>query len=671
MTIGVFPRWQGLALVVACAIALATLPSRNRAAEDGDFTLNLQEADLRSLIKTVSERTGRNFIVDPRVNAKVTVVSSAPVSDKALYEIFLSVLSVHGYSTVPSGDVTKIVPSQAAKQGAIPTAQSAEGGQLVTRVVPIEHVNAAQLVPILRPLLPQEGHLAAYQPTNRLIVTDQRSNIERLMRIVERVDQPVQSGVEMVRLDHASADEVVSTLESLGRGSGSSNEGGKGATRLAADTRTNSVLISGDKKTRLRLRSLIANLDTPLERKGNTRVIYLEYGSAEEIAKTLEDVDKAQAEGAQSDGSGSGGQRPSGDAGAVSIQADETTNSLILTGPPDRLDSLESIVRQLDIRRSQVLVEAIIAEVSQDKVRELGIQFGAADRSGSGDQPAALTSFSSGGSNIVQLAQENALPGSGLTVGGISDSGETDFGVLLRALSSDANNNILSTPSLVTLDNQEAEITVGQNVPFVTGQFSSQDTGGSAQNPFQTIERRDVGITLKVKPQINEGDVIKLDIEQEVSSLTSSAQSAADIITNKRSLKTSVLVQHDQTLVLGGLIDDSVRTTDERVPLLGDIPLLGRLFRYQKTDKSKQNLMIFLHPRIVRDEGRANRYTQRKYDRMRNEQLERRRKGEVLMIEELPALPEIQLSHGGGTPSGANDGSQDDSGDGASERPGR
>jgi general secretion pathway protein D len=668
MTIRALRDWRGLALALACVASLTIVPGANRAADDGGFTLNLQQADLRSLVQTVAERTGRNFIVDPRVNAKVTVVSSTPVSDKALYEIFLSVLSVHGYSAVPAGDVTKIVPAQAAKQDAIPTEQSARGGQLVTRVMPVEHVNAAQLVPILRPLLPQEGHLAAYQPTNRLIVTDQSQNIDRLMRIVDRVDQPIESGVEMVRLDHASAEEVVSTLESLGRGAGSGDERGQAATQLAADTRTNSVLISGKKKTRLRLRSLIANLDSPLERKGYTRVLYLEYGSAKEIAKTLKDVDDGRGQGGQS-GSGGGGGKQSGE---VSIQADESTNSLILTGPPDRLDSLEAIVQQLDIRRAQVLVEAIIAEVSQDKVRELGIQFGATDRDGNGDQPAALTSFSSGGSNIVQLAQENALPGAGLTVGGIGESGTTDFAVLLRALSSDANNNILSTPSLVTLDNQEAEITVGQNVPFVTGQFSSQQTGGSAQNPFQTIERRDIGITLKVKPQINEGNTVKLEIEQEVSSLSSSAQSAADIITNKRSLKTSVLVQHDQTLVLGGLIDESVRTTDERVPLLGDLPVIGRLFRYQKTDKSKQNLMVFLHPRIVRAEKAADRYTQRKYDRMRSEQLERRRKGEVLMIDELPVLPEIKLSHGSAeTASQDQRDQQGDGDDGASERRGR
>ncbi len=658
MTMGVRRRRARAASVclLLASLGLILAPGAAHAAEEG-FTLNVKDADLRSLVETVSKHTGRNFIVDPRVNAKVTVVSSSPVSDQALYQIFLSVLAVHGYSAVPSGDVTKIVPSQAAKQDAIPTEGRGEGSQLVTRVVPIEHVNAAQLVPILRPLLPQEGHLAAYQPTNRLIVTDSASNISRLMQIVDRVDQPIESGIEMVQLDHASASEVVQTVTSLQQPG--QQDGGQAGPQLAADSRTNSVLISGKEETRLRLRSLIANLDIPLEREGNTRVIYLKYASAEDVVSTLESVNEARGGSEGGDGDGGGGQQSE-----VSIQSDANTNALILTGPPDRLDSLESIVRKLDIRRSQVLVEAIIAEVSQDKVRELGVQFGAADQS-STDQPGVLTSFSSGGNNIVQLAQENALPGSGLTLGALGQDGGMDFGVLVRALSSDANNNVLSTPSLVTLDNKEASITVGQNVPFVTGQFSSQQTGGDAQNPFQTIERRDVGITLTVKPQINEGNSIKLDIDQEVSSLSSSAQATADVVTDKRELSTTVLMEDDQTLVLGGLIDDSVRTTEERVPLLGDIPVIGSLFRFRDTEKTKQNLMVFLHPRILREEEVANRYTREKYSYMREEQIARRDDNNALLIDELPTLPKLNLNHGGPNqaPSGTND-ERDDRADG-------
>lgn len=627
-------RASGPACLVAMLGLCAALPAN--AAES--FQLNLQNADLRSLIQTVSKKTGRNFIVDPRVQAKVDVVTSSPITDRELYDIFLAVLSVHGYAAVPSGDVTKIVPSTAAKQDAIPTGDGGSGAQLVTRVVTIEHLNAAQLVPILRPLLPQEGHLAAIQSSNRLIITDSADNIGRLLQIVGRVDRPTESGIELVRLEHASAAEVVRMLGSFESPQGQQGGTGTDSPRLAADTRTNSVLLSGSRESRLRMRTLIANLDTPLERQGNTRVIYLRYANADDLVSILQGVSDAQTEGS--------GEKQATNSGSVVIQADPNTNSLIVTGPPDRLGELEQIVRQLDIRRAQVLVEAIIAELSEDSARELGVQF-AVDDSDDGNA-GAITSFGGAGANLVGIAADPTSIGSGLSVGGFEENPDgADFAVLIRALSSDANNNILSTPSLVTLDNEEAEIVVGQNVPFVTGQFSSTNTGGSAANPFQTIERRDVGLTLKVKPQINEGSMLKMNIEQEVSSLASTSQSASDIVTNKRSLKTTVLVEDDQTLVLGGLIDDTIRTRDERVPLLGDIPLLGYLFRYKSTSKVKQNLMIFLHPRILRDRGLAEYYTGEKYSYLRQQQLRRKQEGSELMIEDVPVLPDLELEYDG------------------------
>jgi len=642
---GRFARGTFSTLLAVLVLCLA-MPAR---AQDDSFTLNLQNADLRSLIETVSKRTGRNFIVDPRVNAKVTVVSSTPVRDSELYDIFQQVLAVHGYAAVPAGDVIKIVPSVAAKQDAIPV-QGGEGGQVVTHVVTVEHVNAAQLVPILRPLLPQEAHLAAYQPTNRLIITDTAANISRLVQIINRVDRPLQSDVEVIRLDHASASEVVRILTSL-QPQAAQGQPSAGP-QLAADPRTNSVLVSGEREQRLRVRTLIANLDTPLKREGNTRVMYLKYANAEDLVDILEGVSKAQAKAknakTEAAGAASGNE--------VTVQADPNTNALIVTGPPDRLRNIQDVVHQLDIRRAQVLVEAIIAEISEDKARELGVQFAFDGTDNNG--PGGLTSFGSGGSNIVQLATNPASVANGLSLGGLSRGpNQTDFAVLLRALASDANNNILSTPSLVTLDNEEAQIVVGQNVPFVTGRYTSADSGSGVSNPFQTIERRDVGLTLKVKPQINEGDTLKMDIEQEVSSIASTAQTAADVVTNKRSLKTTVMVDDDQTLVLGGLIDDTVRTTDERVPLLGDIPVIGRLFRYQSTSKEKRNLMVFLHPRILRDAKLANTYTGEKYNYLRQQQLERKRKNEDLMIDQLPTLPELHLRQDGtpGMPSGTSD----------------
>lgn len=625
------------ALRVLTLLLMLALPCPSLLADDADdaentepFMLNLQQAELRSLIDTVSKRTGRNFIVDPRVDARVTVVSSEPVGDRELYDVFETVLSVHGYAAVDEGDVTKIVPSATAKQQAVPLVERGDRqGGIVTRVIAVENVSASQLVPILRPLLPQDAHLAAYEPTNRLILTDSAANIDRIDRIIARVDRPIDRDIDVIRLDHARAEEVVTVVQSLSQ----ADEGA--TTRIAADTRTNSVLIRGGEATRLEMRTLVANLDTPVERDGNTRVVYLKYGNAEDMVSILEGVSQGQLEAeGEEDGSDQ-----------TVIQADENTNAVILTGTPDQLDGLESIIRKLDIRRAQVLVEAIIAELSTDRARELGVQF-AVDGS-EDDSAAGLTSFGDSSSNIVSIAANPESIGSGLSIGAVSDdAGETRFGVLLRALASDSDNNILSTPSLVTLDNQEAEIVVGQNVPFITGQFTGQevgDTGG--RSPFQTIERQDVGLTLKVKPQINEGNTVQMDIEQEVSNIAETAEAASDLVTNTRSLTTTVLIEDGQTLVLGGLIDDTVRTRQEKVPLLGDIPLLGRLFSYESTSTAKQNLMIFLQPRILRGLAEADVHTSEKYDMIRAEQMSRGERAPRFGAGEVPVLPELELEY--------------------------
>lgn len=620
-------RMTGRSLLFGLVLLLAS-PMPVKAQSDEPFTLNLENAELRSLIQTVSERTGRNFIVDPRVRAQVTVVSARPVTDRELYDIFETVLAVHGYAAIESEGVTRIVPSATAKQSAVPVeGQGASGDRIVTRVVAIDNVSAPQLVPILRPLLPQEAHLVAYEPTNRLIVTDSAANIDRIVRIIGRVDRPVESEIDMLRLEHASADEVAQVLETLQEGG---REGQPGP-RVAVDARTNSVLIRGDEATRLEMRMLVANLDTPLVRDGDTRVRYLHYADAEEMVTILENLSQLQGE----EGEGGPGQRE------VVIQADASTNALIIQAPPDRMQSIDAVIRQLDIRRAQVLVEAIIVELSTDRVRELGFQF-FVDGTAEGGL-AGGTSFGGRGSNIVELAVNPESVGSGLTIGMADGTSGVDFGALLRVLSSDADTNILSTPSLVTLDNDEAEIVVGQNVPFITGQFAGTDVGGDVRSPFQTIERRDVGLTLRVKPQINEGDTIKMEIEQEVSNIAQSVQTASDLVTNTRSLRTTVLVEDGQTLVLGGLIDDTVRTRAEKVPFLGDIPVLGRLFRYESTTAGKQNLMVFLHPRILHDRKLANSYTGEKYSYMRSAQLQRQREQSQIDADDMPVLPELDL----------------------------
>lgn len=609
-------------------------------------TLNLKDADINALIGTVAEVTGKNFIVDPRVKGKVTVISSRAMDAEEVYQVFLSILKVHGFAVVPSGEVMKIVPDVSAKQDSIPNVSDevpGRGDEMVTRVVQVDNVAAAQLVPILRPLVPQQGHLAAYPETNVLIISDRAENVTRLVDIIRRVDKVSDSEIEVIRLEHASAAEVVRILNAISRTQPTAGKTpGAPGQALVADERTNSVLLGGDRSERLRLRAIISHLDTPLERDGNTKVIYLKYAKAADIVEVLRGVGKTQGEEAQAKTAATGIEKQ------LDIQADEATNALVITAPPALMRSLEGVIRQLDIRRAQVLVDAVIAEVGERKARELGVQWFVFDRSAE-TSPAGGTNFTNSGPNLVEIAQGvinkqlvGLTPGM-LFGGGRFGSDGLNYGVLVAALAADGDTNILSTPSLVTLDNEEAEIVVGQNVPFVTGSFTNTGAAAGSVDPFQTIQRQDVGITLKIKPQINEGNAVVMQVEQEVSSISSDA-SAADIITDKRSIKTNILVEHGQMIVLGGLIEDRVRESEQKVPFLGDLPLLGYLFRSKQTNKDKVNLMVFIHPTILRDSDTADRYTSSKYNFVRGRQFETH-SGEALplMPEELgPQLPRMQ-----------------------------
>jgi len=623
-------------LVWLCALlaspALAATESTDKA-----VTLNLQDADIQALINTVSRATGKNFVVDPRVKAKVNVVSARPMDDEKLYDTFLSILQVHGFTAVPAGEVIKIVPDVQAKQSAVPTpgTPSTGGDQMVTRVIPLEHVDAQPLLTVLRQLMPQQAALAVHQQSNALIVTDRANNIERLRSIVRRIDHAESNEIEVIKLRHASAEKVVETLEKFQQqANGTKNQNGHQLT-VAADTRTNSLLMSAGPTQRLRVRTLIAHLDTPLAREGNTRVIYLKHAKATELVEIVKSIPEASA-----------AQKKQGDttneSERVSIQADEATNALVINAPVEVQREIAEVVEQLDIARAQVLVEAIIAEVSEDLSRELGVQM-AVDGTSDDSGPVGATVFGSQG-NILNLASPdtaaNALgQGLNLAVGEIDRQG-LDFAVLLKALNGDAATNILSTPSILTLDNQEASIVVGQNVPFVTGSYSSTGDTTTPTNPFQTIEREDVGLTLKVKPQINEGDSITMEIEQEVSNIASTAQNASDLITNTRKLNTTVQVRDSQLIVLGGLTDETVRDSLQKVPGLGDIPLLGKLFQYKTASKAKQNLMVFLRPVIMRDLDLSNRYTRAKYEQLRATQQRYREDREGLSTDAaiLPSL---------------------------------
>jgi general secretion pathway protein D len=589
-----------------------------------DVTLNFSDADLVAVINSVSQITGKNFIIDPRVKGKVTVVSAKPLNKDEVYNVFLSILQVHGFATVPTKNAIKIIPDATAKQNATPLTNSSRSpdDQLITRVLTIEHINSAQLVPILRPLVAQQGHLAAYAATNVLIISDRAANIRRMERIVSEMDKESDSDIEMIKLKHAFAAEVVRLLSSLSNASPGQKGARAGAVTFTADERTNSILLSGERSSRLKYRAIIADLDSPVESSGNTHVVYLRYAEAKNIADILNSVGKEviKAEAKNSGSAGAGN-----NAETVSIQADETSNALVITSPASIFPSLRSVIQQLDIRRAQVHIEAIIAEVSLDTANELGVQW-LIDGSNKGN-PALSSQLPGTGASIGAVATgiaantASAIPdGLSLALGSVKESNSLNFITLIRALNTDTETNLLSTPSIVTLDNQEASIIVGQNVPFVTGSSTNSSTDGTT-NPFQTIERQDVGTTLKVKPQINEGNTITLDIDQEVSTVSQAATSAVDLVTNKRAIKTTVQLEDGQLLVLGGLIDDTVIKVQQKVPGLGDIPFIGALFRSNSTRRIKQNLLVFIRATIIRDPKLARDLSQKKYDFMRDIQL--------------------------------------------------
>jgi len=655
-------------LASVCLTVMALTYAAGLPAQQATITPNYKDADIRQVIEAVGEVTGKNFILDPRVKAQVTMLSAAPMTPDAFYEAFLSILSVYGFVAVPAGDIIKILPDANARQ--VPGAENEPGGgrpdDIVTRVIGVQNVAAAQLVPILRPLIPQYGHLAAHPPSNLLIISDRASNVDRMVRIVARIDQAADQDYEVIRLEHASASEIVKIVGALNQGAQQAEGGGGPRVTVVADERTNSVLVTGDKTDRLRYRALITHLDTPLEEGGDTQVRYLRYTNAVDLATKLQ----SQYSGSGPQAAAAGGGKdavPPAQRGEVSIWADESTNALIITAPPKTMKSMMQVIDKLDIRRAQVMVEAIIVEVTSDKAAELGVTWAVGDRDL--NNAVGLTKFDSttgvsgiggailggggtgggtggtggaGGAGAI-----GSLVGNGLTmgVGRLGGSG-LNFVALIEALESDGSSNIIGTPILVTLDNEEAQIEVGQEVPFVTGSFTN--TGGNggggaggSVNPFQTIQREQVGLTLKLTPQINEGNAVRLKIEQEISSILPSSQ-AVDLITSNRSINTSVIVEDGGTLVLGGLIQDQVTEKEQRVPILGSIPLLGALFRSNTTTKAKTNLMVFIRPTILRDNVQATFETNAKYNYIRDQQLATKPENPRLMpLTPRPVLPDM------------------------------
>ncbi len=637
----------GLALLVFFAA-----PAR------AEITLNLKDADISTLIATVSEVTGKNFIVDARVKGKVTVISSSPMSSDGLYETFLAVLSVNGFAAIPSGDTIKIIPEATAKQegsGRFGETKGRPFDEVVTHVFQLQNISAAQLVPILRVMVPQWGHLAAYQPSNTLIITDRAANVERIGKLIAQMDQAGDRDIEYVRLQNAAASEVVRVLTAMTQQDKQADPTTK-PTTIIADERSNSVLIGGDKTERQKFLDIIAQLDIPLADGGATQVVYLRYASAENLAPILEGY--AQ-QAAQADKSGTGTAAASaptgggGAAGGTRVLADKDTNAIIITAAPKAMRQIRDVIAQLDIRRSQVLVEGIIAEVSANKSSDLGVDWAVfnEDRIAAAGINNASTANLLGnlgratGSTANLAASAIGLIGSGLTVAGAVDGGSngTTFGALLKALKGDGDTNILSTPTLVTLDNEEAKFSVGQEVPFQTGSYSNTGGLSNSVNPFQTIERKDVGLTLSVTPQISgESESVKLKLNLEASSVASGTAGTANVVTNKRTLSNVVSVENGQILVIAGLIDDQMNDTKTGVPLLSDIPLLGALFRSRSVTKAKQNLMMFIRPSVLRKRDDGDYYTRIKYNSIRQAQINAATGAAPLLGTTRPILGEIE-----------------------------
>ncbi len=657
---------KGLCLALAAAFYSAS--SYVSAAE---YSPNFKNTEISEFINIVGKNLKKTIIVDPNVRGKISVRSYDLLTEEQYYQFFLNVLQVYDFAVVemPSG-ILKIVRSKDAKTSNIPVVEGTpfDGDEMITRVVPVYNVPVRELAPILRQLNDQAGggNVVSHDPSNVMMLTGRAAVVNRLVEIIQRVDQAGDEEVEIIKLKYASAGEMVRIIDSINKSSGQKAAGAaKSAPRVVADDRTNSIIVSGDDKARQRLIKLITRMDQELETSGNTRVIFLNYAKAEDLVKVLQGVSASiQAEEKGATQASRGRSNSNRD---VNIDAHDDSNSLVITAEPDMMRSLEEVIRQLDIRRAQVQVEAIIVEVFEGDGTTLGVQW--ATEAGGGtqftnggvgigalgvaidaaeDQTESTNVRDSEGNLVVDddgnavvqtvtsegdfTALGQLLGGvNGLLVGVIKDG----WGAVVQAVSTDTNSNILATPHLTTMDNEEAFFIVGQEVPIITGSTSSSNNS----NPFQTVDRKEVGIKLKVTPQINEGDAVQLLIEQEVSSV--SGATSVDISINKREIKTTVIVDDGGTIVLGGLIDEDVQESVSKVPLLGDIPILGNLFKSTTSSKRKRNLMVFIRPTIIRDGVTMNSISHKKYNFIRAEQLKRQAEGIPLMpFTDGPSLPE-------------------------------
>ncbi|MQD70260.1 type II secretion system protein GspD [Vibrio parahaemolyticus] len=628
-----------------------------------EFSASFKGTDIQEFINIVGRNLEKTIIFDPSVRGKIDVRSYDVLNEEQYYSFFLNVLEVYGYAVVEMDNgVLKVIKAKDSKTSAIPVMGdgSAKGDSVITRVVAVRNVSVRELSPLLRQLIDNAGagNVVHYDPANIILITGRAAVVNRLAEIIKRVDQAGDKEIELVELRNASAAEMVRIVEALNKTTNQKSTPEFLEPKIVADERTNSILISGDPKVRARLKRLIRQLDVEMATKGNNRVVYLKYAKAEDLVDVLKGVsDNLQAEKQAGQKGASSAQR-----GDVVIAAHEATNSLVLTAPPDIMMALQDVISQLDIRRAQVLIEALIVEMSEGDGINLGVQWGSLETG-------AVIQYGNAGAPIgqVMVGLEEAKdtvekkPIRDSDTGAIKYYEETttkgdystlasalknvngaamsivmgDWTALVSAVASDSNSNILSSPSITVMDNGEASFIVGEEVPVITGSTA----GSNNDNPFQTVDRKEVGIKLKVVPQINEGDSVQLNIEQEVSNVLG-ANGAVDVRFAKRQLNTSVMIQDGQMLVLGGLVDERALESESKVPLLGDIPVLGHLFKSTSTQTQKRNLMVFIKPTIIRDGMTADGITQRKYNFIRAEQLYKADQGLKLMSDDkIPVMP--------------------------------
>ncbi|MCF6437365.1 type II secretion system secretin GspD [Pseudoalteromonas sp. MMG022] len=629
-----------------------------------EYAANFKGTDINEFINIVGKNLNKTIIIDPNVRGNINVRSYELMDESLYYQFFLNVLEVYGYSvTEMQSGVLKVVRSSDGKKGNVPLVEGEEMGNgdvMITRVVRVKNVSVQELGPLIRQFSDQKdgGHVTNLNSANVMMLTGHAASVNRLVDIIKSVDQAGDKRVDIVKLNHATADDVVSVVENIYKDSG------KGAIpdflipKVVADSRTNSVIVSGESQARSRATDLIKRLDNELENQGNTKVFYLNYAKAEDLVKVLQGVSKTLQEDAQG---GANNTRRSTNKNETSIEAHQDSNSLVITAQPDTMRSLSQVIEQLDIRRAQVLVEAIVVEVLESDGINFGLQWisekggmlqfnngsavpigslaVAAEQARDKEITKNVIGQESGKATAYTETVEGDLGPLGQLLGGVNGLAmgiiKNDWGAIVQAISSDTKSNILATPSVTTMDNEEASMIVGQEVPVITGSTS----GDNNSNPFQTVDRQEVGIKLKVTPQINDGSAVQLTIEQEVSSV--SGATAVDIAVNKRAINTTVIADDGGMVILGGLIDEDVQESVSKVPLLGDIPVLGHLFKSTGTTKRKRNLLVFIRPTIIRDSRSMNKLSHSKYNFIRTEQQIQQEDGiELMPFEQTPVLPE-------------------------------